>query len=156
VEEGGGALLVLEPRHGRGRQLEEEGRGEKGRKEKKKGKKKKKKKEKKKKKKENRKIKGKEIGKRFRKLGKLLGILGKRTLRGFFRFPGVSVIFGTAVMARQTGRRDRGVAVFSAWWLTATLGRHAWAMARVRAVPAGSTTRAPRVRENGRGFEKRG
>jgi hypothetical protein len=26
-----------------------------------------------------------------------------------FRFPGVSVIFGTAVMARRTGRRDRGV-----------------------------------------------
>jgi hypothetical protein len=29
-------------------------------------------------------------------------------LRGF-RFPGVDVIFGTAVMARRTGRRDRGV-----------------------------------------------
>jgi hypothetical protein len=29
-------------------------------------------------------------------------------LRGF-TFPGVGVIFGTAVMARRTGRRDRGV-----------------------------------------------
>jgi hypothetical protein len=28
---------------------------------------------------------------------------------GIFRFPGVGVIFGTAVMARRTGRRDRGV-----------------------------------------------
>jgi hypothetical protein len=28
---------------------------------------------------------------------------------GFFRFPGIGVIFGTAVMARRTGRRDRGV-----------------------------------------------
>jgi hypothetical protein len=29
-------------------------------------------------------------------------------------------------------------------------------MARVRAVPAGFAARAPRVRENDRGFEKRG
>jgi hypothetical protein len=28
---------------------------------------------------------------------------------GFFRFPGVGVFFGTSVMARRTGRRDRGV-----------------------------------------------
>jgi hypothetical protein len=28
---------------------------------------------------------------------------------GFSGFSGVSVIFGTAVMARRTGRRDRGV-----------------------------------------------
>jgi hypothetical protein len=31
------------------------------------------------------------------------------TYCGVFRFPGVGVIFGTAVMARRTGRRDRGV-----------------------------------------------
>jgi hypothetical protein len=30
-------------------------------------------------------------------------------LWGVFRFPGVGVIFGTVVMARRTGRRDRGV-----------------------------------------------
>jgi hypothetical protein len=38
----------------------------------------------------------------------LLGKLGRRVLRGF-PISGVSVIFGTAVMARRTGRRDRGV-----------------------------------------------
>jgi hypothetical protein len=35
-------------------------------------------------------------------------IRGKRFC-GVFRFPGVGVIFGTAVMARRTDRRDRGV-----------------------------------------------
>jgi hypothetical protein len=48
----------------------------------------------------------------FRKLGEILGKLegrGKRDVVGFSGFLGVSVIFGTAVMARQTGRRDRGV-----------------------------------------------
>jgi hypothetical protein len=38
----------------------------------------------------------------------LLGKLGEGFC-GVFRFPGVGVIFGTAVMARRTGRRDRGV-----------------------------------------------
>jgi hypothetical protein len=38
----------------------------------------------------------------------LLGKLGEGFC-GIFRFPGVGVIFGTAVMARRTGRRDRGV-----------------------------------------------
>jgi hypothetical protein len=28
---------------------------------------------------------------------------------GFYDFPGVGVIYGTAVMARRTGRKDRGV-----------------------------------------------
>jgi hypothetical protein len=28
---------------------------------------------------------------------------------GFFQFPGVGAFSGTAVMARRTGRRDRGV-----------------------------------------------
>jgi hypothetical protein len=68
-------------------------------------------------------------------------------LRGLFPVSGVSVFFGTAVMARQTGRRDRGGAGFPAWWPTTALGRHAWVMARVRAVPAGFAARAPRVRE---------
>jgi hypothetical protein len=38
----------------------------------------------------------------------LLGKLGRRVLRGF-PISGVSVIFGTAVMARRTGRWDHGV-----------------------------------------------
>jgi hypothetical protein len=38
----------------------------------------------------------------------LLGKLGGR-ICGVFRFPGVRVIFGTAVMARRTGQRDRDV-----------------------------------------------
>jgi hypothetical protein len=39
-------------------------------------------------------------------------MLGKnrgKGFAGFFRFPGVGVIFGTAVMARRTNQRDRGV-----------------------------------------------
>jgi hypothetical protein len=35
------------------------------------------------------------------------------------------VIFGTAVMARRTGRRDRGGVGLPVWWPTAVLGRHA-------------------------------
>jgi hypothetical protein len=38
----------------------------------------------------------------------MLGKLGGRFC-GVFRFPGVGVIFGTAVMARRTVRQDRGV-----------------------------------------------
>jgi hypothetical protein len=38
----------------------------------------------------------------------LLGKLGGRVWRGF-PISGVGVIFGTAVMARRTGWRDRGV-----------------------------------------------
>jgi hypothetical protein len=41
---------------------------------------------------------------------------------GFFRFPGVSLIFGTSVMARRTGLRDRCGAGFPAWWPTAAPG----------------------------------
>jgi hypothetical protein len=85
--------------------LKEEGKERKG---KGKGRKKKKGKGKKERTKENRKRKGKEIGKRFIKLGKLLGKLGGR-ICGVFRFPGVSVIFGTAVMVRRTGWRHRGM-----------------------------------------------
>jgi hypothetical protein len=39
-------------------------------------------------------------------------LLGKNRGKGFcgiLRFPGVGAIFGTTVMARRTGRRDRGV-----------------------------------------------
>jgi hypothetical protein len=72
----------------------------------------------------------------------------------FYDFPGVGVIYGTAVMARRTGRRDR--AGFPARWPTAALGRHAWVLARVRTVPAGFAARAPGERERERrwlGFE---
>jgi hypothetical protein len=79
---------------GQGRKKKEKGGRERG-KEKKKREKRKGRKEKekegkerkgKRKGKENRKRKGKEIGKRFRKLGKLLGKLGRRVLRGFSDF----------------------------------------------------------------------
>jgi hypothetical protein len=51
-------------------------------------------------------------GEGFRKLGEILGKLegrGRRDFVGFSGFSGVSVIFGTVVMARRTGRRDRGL-----------------------------------------------
>jgi hypothetical protein len=53
---------------------------------------------------------------------------------------------------RLAGPRRAG---FPARWPTVALGRHAWVMARVRAVPAGFVARAPRVREGkgDRGFE---
>jgi hypothetical protein len=52
------------------------------------------------------------------------------------------------------GEADRpaGTAAFAglpARWPTAALGRHAWVLARVRAVPAGFAARAPMVREGG-------
>jgi hypothetical protein len=50
------------------------------------------------------------MGKSLGKLGEFLGKLGERIfLWGFPFFSGVSGIFGTTVMARRTGRRDRGV-----------------------------------------------
>jgi hypothetical protein len=69
-------------------------------------------------------------------------------LRIFLGFSDTGVNFGTVVMARRTGRRDRGSAGFPSWWLTAALGRHAWVMARVRAVPAGFAARVPRGKES--------
>jgi hypothetical protein len=74
-------------------------------------------------------------------------------LRIFLGFSATGVNFGTTVMARRTGRRDRGGAGFPSWWPTAALGRHAWVMARVRAVPAGFAARAPREK-NRPGFQK--
>jgi hypothetical protein len=68
-------------------------------------------------------------------------------------FSDTSVNSETAVMARRTGRRDRGCAGFPSWWPTAALGRHAWVMARVRAVPVGFAARAPRKGID-RGFER--
>jgi hypothetical protein len=46
-------------------------------------------------------------------------------LWGFSVFPGVGVFFGTAVMARRTGWRDRGVRGIPGRWPTAALGRRA-------------------------------
>jgi hypothetical protein len=74
--------------------------------------------------------------------------LVEKILVGFSSFSGAGEIFGTAVMARQTGRRDRGGAGFPSWWPTAALGRHTWVMARVRAVPAGFAARALRGKES--------
>jgi hypothetical protein len=80
--------------------------------EKKKGKRKRRKgKEKEEKKTENRKKenKGRKMEKGFRKLGEFLGKLGEGFLRIFLCFLDTGVNSGTAVMARRTGRRDRGV-----------------------------------------------
>jgi hypothetical protein len=43
------------------------------------------------------------------KLGEFLGKIRGRVFAGFSGFSGVGVIFGTAVMARRTGRQDHGV-----------------------------------------------
>jgi hypothetical protein len=51
----------------------------------------------------------------FRKLGKFLGKLGEGLLRIFLGFSDTGVNSGTAVMARRTGRRDRGGARFPSW-----------------------------------------
>jgi hypothetical protein len=126
---------------------------------KKEGQKKKEKREKKKKKKKRkRKIEKKEnkarkIEKGFRKLGEFLGKLGEGFLRIFPGFSNTGVKSGTVVIARWTGRRDRGGAGFPSWWPTAALGRHAWVMARVQAVPAGFAARAP-WEKNRPGFRK--
>jgi hypothetical protein len=68
-------------------------------------------------------------------------------LRISLGFSDAGVNSAASVMARQTGRRDRGGVGFPTWWPTAALGRHAWVMARVRAVPAGFAARAPRGKE---------
>jgi hypothetical protein len=85
------------------------------------------------------------IEKRFRKF---LGKFGEGFLRIFLGFSDTDVNSGMAVMARQTGRRDRGGAGFPSWWPTVALGRHAWAVAQVRAVPVGFAARAPRGKES--------
>jgi hypothetical protein len=91
-------------------------------------------KERKKKKRKGRKIKKeKKLGERFlENLGKLL----RGFEEGFLRdFPGfrVSTRFpGTAVMAKRTGRRDRGMRGIPGRWPTAALGRPARVLAWVR------------------------
>jgi hypothetical protein len=75
----------------------------------------------------------------------LLGKFWRRVLRGF-PISGVGVIFGTAVMARRTGRRDRGVSGIPGTVADRGAGKHAWVLARVRAVPAGFAACALMVR----------
>jgi hypothetical protein len=52
---------------------------------------------------------GKEIGKSFRKIRRISREIRGRVFCGFSGFLCVTLIFGTAVMARRTSRRDRGV-----------------------------------------------
>jgi hypothetical protein len=76
-------------------------------------------------------------------------------LRIFLGFSDTDVNPGTAVMARRTGRRDRGGAGFPAWWPTAALGRHAMGDGPSAGGAGGIRgTRAEGERENDRGFEK--
>jgi hypothetical protein len=93
-----------------GRRQGKERKGRKGKK-KRKIKKKREKEEKKtrnRKRKRNRKM-GKKIGKSFRKIRRISREIRGKVFVGFSGFSGVSVIFGTVVMARRTGRRDHGV-----------------------------------------------
>jgi hypothetical protein len=53
-------------------------------------------------------------------------------LRDFPGFRASTRFSGTAVMARRTGRRDRGVRGIPGRWPTAVLGRRAWVLAWVR------------------------
>jgi hypothetical protein len=69
-------------------------------------------------------------------------------LRFFLGFSDIGVNSGTTVMAMRTSRRDRGGAGFPSWWPTGALGWHAWAVAQVRAVPAGFVARASRGKES--------
>jgi hypothetical protein len=69
-------------------------------------------------------------------------------LQIFLGFSDTGVNSGTAVMARRTGRRDRGVrGIPGAVADNGARVTGGGATARVRAVPAGFATRAPRVRE---------
>jgi hypothetical protein len=71
------------------------------------------------KKKENKRRK---IEKRYIKLGEVSRKIRRRVLRIFLGFSATGVNFRMAVMARRTGRRDRGGAGFPSWWPTAALG----------------------------------
>jgi hypothetical protein len=75
-------------------------------------------------------------------------------LRGF-PVSGVGVIFGTAVTARRTGRRDRGGCGIPGMVADSSVGAARWATARGRAVPAEFAACAPSVKvgKGDRGFE---
>jgi hypothetical protein len=90
-------------------------------------------------------------------LGKFLGRLGK-VLRGFFPVFGCQRVFsGTAVMARRTGHRVRGVRGIPGRWPTAALGRRAGVRPRCGAGGICGTRAGERGREREReqwlGFE---
>jgi hypothetical protein len=93
---------------------------------------------------------GKKIGKSFRKIRRISREFRGKVFAGFSGFSGVGVIFGTAVMAKRIGRRDRSGAGFPSWWPTA---------ARVGDGPGASgaggirNTRAERKRID-RGFKR--
>jgi hypothetical protein len=95
---------------------------------------------------------GKEIGKMGKSLGKLgeyLGKLGQRIFARFSGFSGVGVIFGTAMMARRTGRRDRGVR-----GIPSVVADRGAGVTRDWRCPGIRGTRAEGERENDRGFER--
>jgi hypothetical protein len=64
---------------------------------------------------------------RFRKLGEISRKIRRGVKKDFCGFSWVfqipALISETAVMARRTGRRDRGGAEFPAWWPIAALWR---------------------------------
>jgi hypothetical protein len=82
------------------------GKRKEGKRKRRKGKRKKKKRKRKIGKRKNQ---GREIEKGFRKLGEFLEKLGEGVLRIFLGFSDTGVNSGTVVMARRTGRQDRGV-----------------------------------------------
>jgi hypothetical protein len=90
---------------------------------------------------------GKEIGEKSREFGNSLGKI-REGFCGVFRFPGVGVIFGPAMMARRTGRRDRGVRGIPGRWPTAALGRRAGARPGCGAGGNRGTRIGEREREN--------
>jgi hypothetical protein len=78
----------------------------------------------------------------------LLGKFGKGFCGVFPGFSGVGAFSGTTVMARRTGRRDRGVRGIPGRWPTAALGRRAWVRCRRDSRHA---RRGERERENNNG-----
>jgi hypothetical protein len=86
-------------------------------------------------------------------LENLTEIWGK-VFAGFSGFSGVDIIFGMALMARRTDRRDHGVRGIPG--VVADRGAGAARVCDGPGVPAGFAAHGPRVRENDRGFEKWG
>jgi hypothetical protein len=117
-----GRRAAREGKQGRRRREE----GKEGKRKRKKGKRKGRKERKGRKRKMGRKIKkrGGKIGEGIlEKSGRLSGKIRKGFVGFFPGFSGVGALSGTAVMARRTGHRDRGVCGIPGRWPTATLGR---------------------------------
>jgi hypothetical protein len=133
---------------GKGKEGEEKKkRREKEKEKEKEGRKRKRKKEGEKEKKKEKKREGK-IGKKI--FGKIRKIV-RENWEGFCGvcpgFSGVGAFSGTAVMARRTGRRDRGVRGILGRWPTAALGRRAMVRPRCGAGGIRSTRAGERERE---------